>query len=183
VSALPLYLFACALYALVALASAVAAAAGVRAGRPRGHLVRWILLAALFAALIAWRLLEIEDSLRDGWRGALKADAIYDRRREFQRPAAALVFLAGAALAAWLGFRTVRQAGGRLDLFAGLASLCGLGMITLVGLRLVSLSPVDKLLYGPLKLNWFADIGGSLAVLGLAAAYVHRARRGVSTAR
>lgn len=93
------------------------------------------------------------------------------------------MFVAGAALAAWLGFRTVRQAGGRLDLFAGLASLCGLGMITLVGLRLVSLSPVDKLLYGPLKLNWFADIGGSLAVLGLAAAYVHRARRRFSTAR
>jgi hypothetical protein len=41
-----------------------------------------------------------------------------------------------------------------------------------MALRIASLHMIDALLYGPLKLNWVIDIGGSLVVLVAAIYYV-----------
>ena len=53
------------------------------------------------------------------------------------------------------------------DAAEGAASEAPVGM-----LRLISLSPVDALLYGPIKLNWIVDLGLGLSVVVSALAYV-----------
>jgi hypothetical protein len=40
-----------------------------------------------------------------------------------------------------------------------------------IGLRMLSFSMIDKLLYGPFKLNWIGDIGSAVLVGGCALAY------------
>ena len=54
---------------------------------------------------------------------------------------------------------------------AVLAGLACAAMILLILLRLVSLHMLDALLYRGPRLNWFADIGATLAVAGLARHY------------
>ncbi len=45
-------------------------------------------------------------------------------------------------------------------------------MIGLMMLRIISLHMIDRLLFGPLKLNWVFDIGSTLAVLAAALYYI-----------
>ena len=52
----------------------------------------------------------------------------------------------------------------------GIAS-CGV-MLAIIALRMISLHAMDRLLYGPLKLNWVGDLGASALVLGAAIYYV-----------
>jgi hypothetical protein len=49
-------------------------------------------------------------------------------------------------------------------------------MLFLVILRVISLHMIDRLLFGPLKLNWIGDIGASLVVLGAAIYYMKLVR-------
>ena len=49
-------------------------------------------------------------------------------------------------------------------------------MIGVMVLRTISFSALDKLLYGPFKLNWVGDIGAALLVLGAAVFYLRLAR-------
>jgi MFS family permease len=167
-----LSLTAAGLYAVVTLIC-VAAAYAARANRQLDrHVMAWIVLAVLFAGLVAARYYGIEDALRQDLRMMLRDATAYDERRSLQRPiAAALVIVAGAAIMAWLysGLRHVR---GRRDAAVAAAMIAATAMIGLVALRLVSLSPVDGLLYGPLKLNWVIDIGAALGVIGAAGVYI-----------
>lgn len=49
-------------------------------------------------------------------------------------------------------------------------------MLGLILLRTISFSAFDRLLYGPLKLNWVGDIGAASLVLGAALFYIRVAR-------
>ncbi|WP_143736923.1 hypothetical protein [Erythrobacter tepidarius] len=136
-----------------------------------------MLLALFFAVLIALRLLNVEDSLRNALRAALRAEDSYQERREIQGPIiATIVLLAGAGTLA-LHYRTMRYVRGRRNV-ARMAALWGaMAMLCLIGLRIISLHSVDALLYGAAKLNWIIDIGASLTVLGAAIYYTWLVRR------
>ncbi len=170
-------LAASAIYAVVAVVCLVAAAAAQRRRQQRWHLRAWVLLCLFFFALAALRWFGIEDVLRDDLRLLMRADGAYSERRSFQRPvAAAVVGLAGIGVLVWFyrGFRTVR---GRRNVAVMVAAAGAFAMLGLVVLRLVSLSPVDALLYGPIKLNWLVDLGSSALVAACAAAYARLVSR------
>lgn len=160
------------LYLLVVLASTSAAYTAKRARQPAWHFRAWALIAIFFVLLIGSRLLAIEEVLRDLLRSSLRDSNGYDSRRELQRPlVAALVAL--AATGSFFYLYWVSQAiRGRRNL-ATLSAILGCGaMLFLIALRMTSLHAVDALLYGPLKLNWLADIGISGALLVGAAYYL-----------
>lgn len=172
ITASPLSLAAAGLYVLV-LVAAVSAAVVARGRKQADWQWRsWLLLAALFTILIAARVVDAENVLRDHLRDALRVDAEYENRREFQRViVAGIIAIAGMA-AFWWANRIARTIRGRRN-FAVLAALaCGFAMLFLIGLRLISLHAVDALLYGPIKLNWFGDIGLSLGVATAALFYI-----------
>ena len=167
----PFNIIAVGLYLLVALAGVVALLTAMRYRQAGWHIRMWLFAAALFVALAALRGLGIEDFWQGELRSMLRAEGTYQDRREFQRPLAAIVVaFAGivAFLWAYRGFRNVR---GRRNVAVMVAGASAFAMIALVALRLISLHPVDALLYGPLKLNWIIDMGSSLVVLGAAGYY------------
>ena len=134
-------------------------------------------MALLFAALAVMRLYGVEEALRDNMRFALYLDGLYDERRSYQRPvAAAVVGLIGLGLLFWI-YTVFRALRGRRNVAVMVACVSGFTMIGLVILRLISLSPVDALLYGPVKLNWFVDLGSSLLVLASAGYYARLVSR------
>ncbi|MFN3990788.1 MAG: hypothetical protein ACK4IS_11070 [Erythrobacter sp.] len=165
------------LYCLVALAC-LAAGLGARAAPAnRQHLRVWIALAVMFLVLATMRSLGIEEWLRDELRTALRAQGSYQSRRDVQRPiAAGFVVLVAVFALSWLLLRRP-AARARRNMPLLLAGAAAGGMLLLVGLRLISLHQIDVLLYGPLKLNWFADLGASLVVLGAALVYARQAWR------
>lgn len=143
-----------------------------------------MLVAGLFFALAVMRFFAIEDILRNDFRALLYSEGAYEERRRLQGPLIAVLIASASVIAAvWFG-RLIRAARGRRDLAALAALGCGLGMIMLVALRLVSLHSLDLLLYGPLKINWLADIGLTGATLVSALVYLRvvspqgRSRRG-----
>lgn len=170
----PLSLAVSGIYIVVAVLTAVAGMVAGQRRQPAWHRRAWLLLAILFALLVAMRLLNVEELLRENLRELLRVDAAYDNRRDFQQPLAAAVVglggLAGLMLFAWV----LRKLPGRRNLavLAGLAA--GAGMLTLVALRLISLHAVDAWLYGPLKLNWVADVGFCLVTAVAAGWYIRR---------
>ena len=140
------------------------------------HTRGWLLLAALFAILVILRLFDVEGILRDSVRNSLRQSATYDGRRSFQRPlAAGLIALAGAASFWWM-FRTARTVAGRRNVAVMLGLAGGLGMLLLIAMRLVSLHMIDMLLYGPIKFNWFADLGLSCLIAWASWRYVRIVR-------
>jgi cytochrome bd-type quinol oxidase subunit 2 len=167
-----LSLLAAGIYAVVAMACLIAAAIAQHRRQQAWHMRAWLLLAVFFIALAVLRWLGIEDALREDLRLLLRADDAYSERRNFQRPLAAIVVgLVGLGAMVWLyrGFRTVR---GRRNVAVLAAGVGAFTMFGLVLLRLVSLSPVDALLYGPVKLNWALDIGSSVIVSCAAVYYI-----------
>jgi hypothetical protein len=172
-----LSLTASGIYAFVVLMTISAAGvAFVRRQQP-WHVRAWLLLAALFAGLMVMRFYGLEEALRDNLRFELVNDGLYEDRRSFQRPVAAVVVVLIALGAfAWIynGFRTVH---GRRNVSVLIACASAFTMIGLVAMRIVSLSPVDQVLYGPLKLNWIADVGTSIAVLASGAYYARLVNR------
>lgn len=161
------------LYLLVMISCLSANFVGVKRGRPSSEIVRWLCFAALFAALFASRAFGIEEGWRTALRGAMYADGTYEMRREFQRPVAAFLLAMGAMLAFALAYRVAHQRfPDRAKLATDLAGLSALALLLLVAFRIVSLSPVDRLLYGPVKLNWIIDVSSSLIIAGAALAYL-----------
>jgi hypothetical protein len=160
------------LYAAVAMACLVAAAFAQRLRQQPWHMRVWLLLAVFFIALAFLRWLGIEDALRNDLRLLLRADDAYSERRSFQRPLAAIVVgLVGLGAMVWF-YRGIRTVHGRRNVAVLVAGAGAFTMFGLVLLRLVSLSPVDALLYGPIKLNWVLDIGSSVLISCAAVYYV-----------
>lgn len=172
-----LSLFAAAIYACVVLSCLAAALVAVRTGQVRSHAFVWSALAVLFAMLVFLRVTNGEEVWRDALRSAMRGGGYYDSRREMQRPLiAALAIIAMVAVPLWIS-RAYRLARSRRDTALAIAQLGALLMLGTISLRMVSFSPIDKLLYGPLKLNWIGDLGSALLVGGCAACYIHLAMR------
>ncbi|MEP1422976.1 MAG: hypothetical protein ABJK59_14510 [Erythrobacter sp.] len=167
-----LSLVACALYAVVAGAS-FRAGREARAKRQQPwHLKAWSLITLYFVLLIILRLFSIEEGLREGMREMLEIQNLLADRRSFQGPiiAIAIALFTGAAMFA--AYWTSQRVSGRRNIAVAVAiGACGAMLATMV-MRTVSLHALDRLLNGPLKLNWVGDIGSSLAVLGAALFYV-----------
>jgi cell division protein FtsW (lipid II flippase) len=169
-------LLAIALYLAVIFACFAAVAAARQADR-RGDALHWLACAAVFAGLIAMRLINAEERLRGSAREWVRQSGNYAQRGELQLPLALLIGVIGVAVAAqfvrqWRRERPFSRA--RLVLAARFALL---GLVPLFGLRLVSLHAVDQVLYhGPLRLNWLAEGAICLAVGGCAAFYARRKR-------
>lgn len=154
------------------------AAVSARAtGRPPGEMAWWCVFTGLFVALIALRISGFEEVLRADLRKLLRQDGVYEMRREVQAPISALAVLCIAglvALGAGVHLRTRPASPTRM---LGLARLAIVGLCGLVLLRVISFHPVDRLLYGPAKLNWIIDIGSSLFAGWCAHRYTAIARR------
>jgi hypothetical protein len=178
-----LSLAAAGLYCAIAVACLSAALAAVRNGRPPAHLRAWSIVALLFLALAAMRVVGLEEWLRDALRDVLRERDAYDGRREMQRYlAAGMILLASVAMAAWVMW--VRAAfRDHLDPAVMLAWCCVMAMFMLMILRLISLHYIDALLYGSLKLNWVVDIGASIGVLLAALVYRRQVKQAARPGR
>lgn len=159
------------LYAAVAFCAILAASRAQVRRQVAWHTWAWYIIAALFLALALARLLNVEEWLRGDLRSLLYSEHAYERRRMLQRPLFALLFIVAATVVAGLFYHLVRGQSGRRNTAAVVALGCTGGMLFLLLLRLVSLHSVDAVLYGPLKLNWVADIGLSLTVIASALSY------------
>lgn len=168
---------ASAIYTLVMLAALAAAfIANDRQQRP-WHLRVWTLLSILFAVLVLFRLLALEDMLRGSLRTALRADGSYSGRDVLQRSlVAGILVMVAAAGMVWAN-KLLRKVRGRRNIAVIFAAISGAGLLVLIAIRLVSWHLTDKLLYGPLKLNWLMDIGLSCTILGASLYYVSIIRK------
>jgi len=176
IEASPLSLMAAGFYVFVAIAVCVAAGVAARHNQPPWHNRTWLLLGCLFSLLIVSRIFSLEDLLRDSLREMARSDGTYEYRRDFQRPLVAFIFVLFGAAASWWIYRAAKSMRGRRN-FAVMAALAsGFGMTGLIALRLISLHPIDALLYGPAKLNWVGDIGFGVIIVGAAVYYVRLIR-------
>ena len=174
-----LSLIAAACYCVVLVFILAAAKIGRQSGQQSWHIICWLGLAFLFAALVFLRVFDVENLLRAEFREILKIQGSYQDRREVQAVFAVTIIVIFSAAGALAVFRLSRMLSGRRSFAVFLAALSGAGMLALILLRLVSHHAIDALLYGPLKLNWVADLGLTAAV-GAAALYylrIVRARR------
>lgn len=167
-----LSLSAASLYAVVVLACLAAAVSAPRRPPQTWHMIVWLMVGAVFVLLAVSRIYGLEEAFRATMRSDLRAEHAYSERREFQRPIAALAvaFIGAGAFA--MVYRSFRKLKGRANLAVQAAVMGTFGLAGLVVLRLISLSPVDKLLYGPLKLNWIVDVGLSGLTISAAAYYI-----------
>lgn len=169
-------LVAAGLYTVIAMLSAAAA---LSAGRQRlqGRLsYAWLGLAAFFALLVMVRLFDLEEIGRAELRAFFRARGAYEMRGEIQRPLAVVLLLAIAACGGWFTFRILPSACGKAEQAICLAMMSAAGMLALIVLRMISLHMTDALLYGPLKLNWVADIGMACLVAASAVYFLCIAR-------
>lgn len=167
-----LSLIAAAIYATVVLMCLAAAVVAASKRQISGHVVLWGAIAVFFACLVFLRINNLEDIWREELRAMMRADGYYADRRAFQGPVAAGIMTL-VALGAWFWIvRVHRSAQGRRNVVVAVAQLGVLLMVCTMALRLVSLSLIDKFLYGPLKLNWVGDMGSAVLVAGCAAYYI-----------
>ena len=172
-----LSLTAGALYLFVVIATLAAAATAKSHRQQVWHLRSWLLLAVLFGLLIALRLLDAEEVMRENLRAFLRADSTYASRRSFQGPlSAGLIAVFCIVSFAWI-YKVGRRINGKRNIAVAVAVAGGFAMIFLISLRMVSLHTVDSFLYGPLKLNWVADLGLTCLAGGAACAYIGRVFR------
>lgn len=166
-----LSLVAVGLYMLVASSALLAWVPASQQRRALWQGKTWVIIALMFVMFGVLRLLMVEDMIEANLRSALYFEHRYDDRRALQGPLFAVIFIVAAAMAAGLFYLIVKGVSGRRNVATLIAVGCTGGMVMLVALRLVSLHSVDALLYGPLKINWIADIGLSLAVIACAVRY------------
>lgn len=170
-SATMLSLSAAALYALVVLACFVAFLSARSEQQAHSHARLWATLAALFAILIVLRILNIEELLRAELRTWSRDSAAYGQRTGYQLPITiGIVVIFGFAAFGWV-FRSLRNMQGRRSIAMVTAELGVMAMLILIVLRMISFNALDKILYGPLKLNWIGDLGAAVMVGGGAVAY------------
>lgn len=154
----------------------LAARSGVGGTRPPAFHGRvWLIAGLVFFAAAALRRFGFEEDLRIWLRGGLRAERLYQERRDFQSIIASVAIVL-ATLAGMGGFALMLRSGvlqrkgpSRIAAIAGLA--CA-GMVLLVLLRLVSLHMIDMLLYRGPRLNWFIDIGTTVITGWMAVTYV-----------
>ncbi|WP_390583517.1 hypothetical protein [Erythrobacter sp. MTPC3] len=164
------------LYLLVAFVlSSAALTARLRSQQP-WHVRAWTVLAILLVILAAIRVFDVEDTIREHLRESLRALQLYDARRSYQSVIAAGIFALGVAGFIWWFTGLVRKTTGRRNFATIFAASAGGAMILLSAIRITSLHAIDGLLYGPLKLNWFADLGLVLFLAGCALYYLHIVR-------
>lgn len=162
---------AMAFYAVVCAACIAAMATAISNEQQVRHVRGWAILAVFFVLLIALRGFSLEELLRDNLRAWAKGDGTYANRQGFQRPLTiGLVIAAAVAALAWVALAT-RGMDGRRSMALVSAQVAALGMVFLIALRMISLNVLDKILYGPLKLNWIGDLGMSAVVAGGAIFY------------
>lgn len=135
------------------------------------HSQAWVAISLMFLVFGLMRVLGVEDMLQSDLRSTFEIEQRYEERRALQGPLVALIFIVAAALGAGLFYYIAKGVKGRRNIITVVAVGCTGGMIVLALLRLISLHSVDALLYGPLKINWIADLGLTLAVLGCAVRY------------
>jgi UDP-N-acetylmuramyl pentapeptide phosphotransferase/UDP-N-acetylglucosamine-1-phosphate transferase len=167
-----LSLVAAAAYVAVAVACLLGATLARRHRQPPAHWRTWIVIALVFLLLAAMRGSGLEELIRQSLRDLLRLEGVYYERRSYQRWLAVAVILGISGLFAaglWWQLRKTRARRSTALLAAQASTLV---MVMLVSLRIVSLHQVDQLLYGPIKLNWFADLGASLATFAAAVIYV-----------
>jgi hypothetical protein len=166
-----LSLSAAGLYAVVLAACLWAAATAGKYRQPRAHRRMWVGIALVFAVLALLRIGGIEEVLRETFRGELRAEGSYDKRRALQTPLALGVIFSLTGLFVWSLWRQWRATSGRRNFALLVANAALVTMVMLLCLRIVSLHQIDMLLYGPSKLNWVLDIGASLCVMAAAVLY------------
>lgn len=160
------------------IACLIAALAALRAHEKRWHGTAWLAVGALFAGLVYARVTALEETMRADLRAVLRAGGSYDDRRDLQNIVIALLLVMGAAIGSWLAYRAVRAARRRRDRAVVIAMGAGASLAALMILQLISLHWIDAVLYGPLKLNWFIDVGLALSVVAAALYYVRKVRAG-----
>lgn len=136
-----------------------------------------MIVALVFIALALMRVYAVEDWLRADLRSMLHKGGIYKDRSYIQKPLVAVLLLIALGLAAGLIRLVGKGAGRQRDVIAFGGLGCTGAMILLAAIRLVSLHSTDALLFGPLKINWFIDLGLSFAVLACAWRFVALAHR------
>ncbi|MEM6475498.1 MAG: hypothetical protein AAF687_04965 [Pseudomonadota bacterium] len=166
-----LSLVAAGIYVGVILSCLIALVASVLKRQAPGHWRVWALLAVFFAVLTVLRLLDQEEIWRDQLRDMARGSELYENRVGYQMPiVAGFVVLASFGAVAWL-VKSFRTAIGRRNKAIVIAQVGALVMMITFALRMISYSPLDRFLYGPLKLNWIGDIGSSLLVAACALVY------------
>lgn len=155
-----LALVACGLYLGVAVSCGFAA----RNAMSHGSRKFWILSGVFFVGLAVLRGTGIENAITDALREQLYLENAYENRREFQRPLSAAAFvLICAALYLFYLKRPAPRAGARG--WARFWAMIGITvMFGVILMRLISFHELDRLLYGPVRMNWVLDIGSALLV-------------------
>ncbi len=178
-----LSLMAAGFYALVVMSCLGAANVARTYRQQHWHFKVWIAAAVLFAVFIFSRIFGFEEVLRADLRGWLRSEDMVEDRRVVQG-----AFIASAlgvfALAGLYGVYWVsRRIHGRRNIAVAIAGGSCVVMLGLIALRTISLHAMDRLLYGPLKLNWVGDLGASAAIIAAAAYYIWLIRQPKPTKR
>lgn len=164
-------LVAAVLYLVVAGAVAAAGVLGARHRQVAWHRLVWGVVAAVFVGLALMRFYNVEEWLRGDLRQLLRLEQSYEDRRDLQKPLFAIIFLVATAMAGGFVYFLAKGVQGRRNIAVFVAIGCTGGLIFLLALRLVSLHSVDAVLYGRFKVNWFADLGMTIAVMACAISY------------
>lgn len=143
-------------------------------GLPRWQARVWLAASGLFFVCAISRQFGLEEAFRVSLRGELRSDQLYEIRRDYQSVFASAIILTATAIstaviAALVRSGLMRRRG--LSRTTILAVIACAAMLLLILVRLVSLHLLDSLLYRGPRLNWFVDIGTTLAVIGLARHY------------
>lgn len=159
-------------YCLTVIGCWTACANAINMKQQAWHWRCWLLLGVIFCVLIASRFYGLEEALRADLRSKLRAHDMIDGRNAWQGWLIAAALAAIAASGLIIAYKMSRQLQGRRNIAVALAGAgCAIMLATIV-LRSISLHAMDRLLYGPLKLNWVGDLGASALVLGAAIYYV-----------
>ena len=147
-------------YALTGMAALIA----IARARKRLAMANWAAVAAIFAALVLWRLTNGEALWQDRVRTWARLNGSYDDRQTWQVPLTLAAVVLIAVIGGWL-FRSGRAR------HSGRALALALIMVIFTGVRAASLHAVDALLYsvGPVHLNYVIDMGltGLVALLAV----------------
>ena len=150
------------IYAVIAALATAAWRLQIRNSSTR--IVCWSCIAAIFAGLVAWRILGLESLMLTAVRHWAHTRATYDDRRLIQVPAVYAVMLA-------LYFALRRCGGGMAHWRQAAPQGASLALLALTALRTVSLHQTDQILYaaiGPLHVTHILELGCA-AVVGACA--------------
>lgn len=142
-----------------------------QSGRPGAESRAWLYCAAFFLCLALARIFGLEDLWRMETRQYLVSHAEYADRRAIQRPLIGVAMMGSCALifGTWYALRRNMKGARR---YVSLAQMAMIGFVPLFALRMVSFHFMDRLLYGPLKLNWLLDGGLTMLAAVGAVAYI-----------